>query len=300
MVDSRAEEYEALHVTMAGKITRRRFLKTMGGGVLGLGATAIGGTTWATKIEPDAVETTFQTIPLAHLPVAFDGLTLVQVSDWHLGTWMTLDRMLAIARQANALNPDVLVMTGDFLTRFGPTTFDDITASMAAFTAKESVLAILGNHDHWTSAAKVGQALGRVPAAKLLLNEHIVLTRGTDHLYIAGVDDIWEQKNDLGKALNGIPTDAAVILLAHEPDYADEVAATGRVGLQLSGHSHGGQVRLPFIGAPITPPLGQKYDMGLYNVAGMALYTNRGLGMVSPDVRFNCRPEITHFTLKVV
>jgi len=91
-----------------------------------------------------------------------------------------------------------------------------------------------------------------------------------------------------------------VVLLAHEPDYADDVAADGRVGLQLSGHSHGGQVRLPFKGALALPRWGRKYDMGLYEIAEMRLYVNRGLGMVRPWVRFNCRPEITHITLATV
>jgi len=285
---------------MAGKLSRRRFLRTVGGSVLGLGATAIGGTAWITKVEPQLVETTYLTLPLANLPPAFDGITLVQVSDWHLADWMTLDHMLEIAHQANDLQPDILVMTGDFLTWFGSTTYDDITRSMSAFTAKESVLAILGNHDHWTDAAKVAEAVGKATNTVLLLNEHVVLTRGNDHLYIAGVDDIWEKKNDLDRALAGIPVDSAVILLAHEPDYADEVALSLRVGLMLSGHSHGGQVRLPFIGALVTPYLGRKYDMGLYKVGNMTLYTNRGVGMLSPNVRFNCRPEITHFTLKAV
>ena len=107
----------------------------MGGSVLGVGLTAIGGTAWMTKVEPDLVEITHVTIPLRNLPAAFDGTTLVQVSDWHLGQWMTLDRMLAIAQQANSLQPDILVMTGDFLTHFLPTTFNDIMHSMAAFTA---------------------------------------------------------------------------------------------------------------------------------------------------------------------
>jgi predicted MPP superfamily phosphohydrolase len=131
----------------------------------------------------------------------------------------------------------------------------------------------------------------------LLPNRHIVLSRGGANLYLAGVDDIWAQRQNLSAALEGIPPDSAVILLAHEPDYADEVAASGQVGLQLSGHTHGGQVRIPGWGAPVLPWLGQKYDAGLFQVGGMALYVNRGLGMAVPYVRFNCRPEITHITL---
>jgi predicted MPP superfamily phosphohydrolase len=133
--------------------------------------------------------------------------------------------------------------------------------------------------------------------ARLLLNGHIALTREDATLYLAGVDDIWERQHDLSAALSGIPTNAPVVLLAHEPDYADEVTLTGKVGLQLSGHSHGGQVRLPLVGALELPWLGEKYDMGLYDVGGMALYVTRGVGMIAPHVRFNCRPEIAQIEL---
>ena len=94
------------------------------------------------------------------------------------------------------------------------------------------------------------------------------------------------------------PDKAPIVLMAHEPDYADEVAKLGRIGLQISGHSHGGQVRLPFVGALVGPYLGTKYSAGLYNINGMALYVNRGVGMIAPLVRFNCPPEITLYTLR--
>src|SRR5260221_7673605 len=177
---------------MANKISRRRFLKRAGGSVLGLGLTAIGGSAWITKIEPDLVEITLVTIPLPNLPASFDGMTLVQVSDWHLGQWMTLDRMLAIARQANALQPDILVMTGDFLSIFLSTTYNDITQSIGAFTAREAGLAVLRNHDHLTNAARGTEAVGEASNCKHLLKEHIVFTRGKYRLYIAGVGYIWE------------------------------------------------------------------------------------------------------------
>jgi hypothetical protein len=116
-------------------------------------------------------------------------------------------------------------------------------------------------------------------------------------LHIAGVDDVWEEHARLDMVLEQLPADGAAILLAHEPDFADESAATGRFDLQLSGHSHGGQVIYPFGGPPILPTYAKKYPVGRYQVSGMIQYTNRGLGMIPPHVRFNCRPEITVFTL---
>lgn len=158
-----------------------------------------------------------------------------------------------------------------------------------------NVLACLGNHDHWTDADAVAGALSDAGLTMLRNAAREV----ADGLWVAAVDDVWEQQADLGKALEGAPAGAIIVLLAHEPDYADEVAADGRVSLQLSGHSHGGQVRLPFIGAPFLPYLGRKYPAGLYRVGGMWLYVNRGVGLISPAVRFNCRPEVTLLTLRV-
>jgi predicted MPP superfamily phosphohydrolase len=157
------------------------------------------------------------------------------------------------------------------------------------------VYAILGNHDHWTDADEVARALQTQPIT-VLRNAAIPIDRGGARLWIAGVDDVWERHADLDQALRLVPADQATILLAHEPDYAD-LAAQYSVDLQLSGHSHGGQVQLPFFGSPILPYLGRKYPRGLYQIGSLQLYTNRGLGVVSPPVRFNCRPEITLFTL---
>jgi predicted MPP superfamily phosphohydrolase len=124
------------------------------------------------------------------------------------------------------------------------------------------------------------------------------LERGGSLLHIAGVDDVWERQDRLDLVLDRLPAEGGAILLAHEPDFADTSAATGRFDLQISGHSHGGQVIAPFAGPLRLPHLGRKYPLGLYRVGDMLQYTNRGVGMVYPYVRFNCRPEITLFTLR--
>jgi len=112
------------------------------------------------------------------------------------------------------------------------------------------------------------------------------------------VDDILYKMNRLDQVLASLPADGAAILLAHEPDFADTSAAAGRFDLQISGHTHGGQINLPLIGPPILPEMGQKYPSGLYNIGDMLLYTNRGVGVTTVNARFNCRPEITVFTLE--
>ena len=137
----------------------------------------------------------------------------------------------------------------------------------------------------------------RPDSIPVLINEALPVERHGARLWIAGVDDVWERRADLDSALRQVPSTEPTVLLAHEPDYA-EVVRRYPVDLQLSGHSHGGQVRLPFYGAPILPFLAKKYPIGLQRADAMWVYTNRGIGVVSPPVRFNCRPEITLLTLR--
>lgn len=281
---------------MIDKLSRRQFLRYSLGGVLGLGLPAIGGAVYATRIEPYYLDITRITLPLPRLAPVFDGYTIAQISDWHIGGWMMPARMLDIAAVVSDLNVDLIVVTGDFVNGLWPSAVDDIAAILDGLQAADGVYAILGNHDHWTDAPTIRRAI-RASRAHLLGNESTAIRRGAARLYLAGVDDIWERQHDLDAALADVPPGAATILLAHEPDFADEAAATGRIDLQLSGHSHGGQVRLPIKGALILPYLGKKYDQGLYDVNGMTLYVNRGLGMTAPFVRFGCPPEITHITL---
>ncbi len=284
---------------MSQPITRRTFLKTAIGSVAGAGVFGIGASAYVTRIEPTRLAITRVSIPLPNLPPAFDGYTLAQISDWHLGEWMTLERMMGIVAEVNALSPDLIVITGDFVSVISQNTQAEITTILRALQARDGVAATLGNHDHWTHAPTVRQAI-RDAGTWLMWNTDAAILRGDQSIHLVGVDDIWENEHDLEEALQYVPEDAATILLAHEPDYADEVAATGRIGLQLSGHSHGGQVRIPGKGALILPYLGQNYDSGLYSVEGMHLYVNRGLGMVAPYVRLNCLPEVTHITLTAV
>jgi predicted MPP superfamily phosphohydrolase len=194
-----------------------------------------------------------------------------------------------------ALQPDLIVVTGDFVTgRVDQgALYTHMTQLVAA--APDGMWAIMGNHDHWSKVKVVREVLESAGVIELR-NAHTIIERGGQALWLAGVDDVWERHHDLRQALTGIPTDATTILLAHEPDYADEVFPLGRVALQLSGHSHGGQVRLPGIGAPVTPQMGTKYPIGLRQLGSMWLYTNRGVGQ-SHSIRINCRPEVTEITL---
>jgi predicted MPP superfamily phosphohydrolase len=280
-------------------ISRRRFLKISLGTAL---TTAIGGLSafaYAHDIEPRWVEINPVELTLPRLDRAFEGYRLVQISDIHMGTGMNAARLLEIAGQVNAQEPDAVVITGDFVTHGGISLqLPALRDGLRPISARDGVFAILGNHDHWTDERQVRGMLAEAGVADIS-NGLRTIQRGQSSLHIAGVDDYWERKDRLDDVLAMLPPDdQCAILLAHEPDYADISAATGRFDLQLSGHSHGGQVIIPFIGPPILPAYSYKYPVGQYQVGSMIQYTNRGLGTVAPMVRFNCRPEITVFTLR--
>lgn len=281
----------------SGAISRRSFLRRAGlatGAALGAG----GGLFWyGASFEPNQLETTHLRIPLRSLPPAFDGLTVAQVSDLHLGRYTSARRVRQVVDAVMALRPELIVVTGDHVDRLSHGEAEVLAGELSRLSAQLGVYAILGNHDHWTDADTVAGALVHA-GLRLLRNARARLELEGQVLYLAGVDDVWERKHDLGRALDGLPPQACVVLLAHEPDLADEVARDGRVGLQLSGHSHGGQIVVPGLGPPVLPTLGQKYPSGLRQVREMWLYTNRGIGMVNPPFRLNCPPEITLLTLQ--
>ena len=280
---------------MAG-ISRRGLLKASArllvGGVTGSAL----GWFYSTVVEPEWLQVERIRLPLTKLHPDLNGFTIAHFSDIHFGPYMRGPDAQQIVDRVNSLRPDLIVFTGDFVTELAHDEAELITDTFRHLKAAQGVYAILGNHDHWTDAEVVDQAV-RAAGVTLLRNENrFIEFRGTG-FWLAGVDDVWEEKHDLEAALLGIGDDLPVILLAHEPDYADVVERTGRVDLQLSGHSHGGQVRLPYYGALALPYLAHKYPFGLYQLGSTTLYTNRGVGLLAPPVRFNCRPEITLFEL---
>jgi hypothetical protein len=260
--------------------------------LLGLGSLA-----YARDVEPRWIAVTPVHLKLPRLDAEFDGYRVVQISDIHMGGWMSRGRLGEIAATINRQSPDLVVVTGDFVT-YKPQKFAaDIAAALSTLRPCDAALAVLGNHDHWTNAGIVRQIIRDSGMIDVSNAVHTV-RRGRAMLHIAGVDDFWVGKADLERVLKRLPPLGAAILLAHEPDFADTSAASGRFDLQLSGHSHGGQVIIPLLGPPVLPPYGRKYPVGRYQVGDMIQYTNRGVGMVHPQVRFNCRPEITVFTLE--
>jgi uncharacterized protein len=252
---------------------------------------------YAYFIEPNWIEINSLQLTLPHLATKFDEYKIVQISDIHVNKWMTQARLNRIFRLVNQQKPDAIAITGDFITRRQERFIPNLTATMGQLVAQDGKFGVLGNHDYWSNADAVSQAMAQTNVFNLA-NTFQTIQRGDAKLYIAGVDDIYVGKDRLDLVVQSLPDDGnAAILLAHEPDFADTSAATGRFDLQLSGHSHSGQVRIPFFPPLHLPELGRKYYVGLHHLGSMMVYTNRGLGVTGMHLRFNCRPEITVITL---
>ena len=271
-------------------MTRRGFLRWLGLLTGSLAATGLGGWKYTRDVEPWWLALERIRVPIAGLPAPLEGLTIAQLSDLHWGKDVRAGHIAKAVDMALETHPDLIVLTGDYVTY---SAFDsaDCARELARLEAPKGVYAIRGNHDHWTDP-RVVRARLEAEGLPVLINAHVRVPVGEADLWLAGVDDVWERHADIDRALAGIPPGAVTVLLAHEPDYADQVVGRG-VALQLSGHSHGGQVRLPRCGAPVLPTWGRKYPYGLRRVGDLWLYTNRGVGLIRPAVRFNCRPEVT-------
>jgi predicted MPP superfamily phosphohydrolase len=246
-------------------------------------------------------------IRLRHLPHEFDGFTIAQLSDFHYEDHFSVVPIRKGVDLVNDLRPDLIVLTGDFVTvpmveyhrgnayRFAKTS-GPCAELLAKLRAPAGVFAVLGNHDGASDPSYVVHAL-QGHGIPVLMNRALPLERDTARIWLAGIDDVLEGRPDLAATLSKIPSGEVTILLAHEPDFADQVVFA-HVDLQLAGHSHGGQIWIPGIGAPWLPQLARKYPRGFYQIGKLALYTNLGIGTIRMPVRLNCPPEVTLITLR--
>jgi predicted MPP superfamily phosphohydrolase len=283
-------------------LTRRDFLGLLKFAAIELGVLIAGGALWSSVIEPASPIVETVRLKLPRLTPAFFGFRIAQISDIHMGGWMNSERLAHVVELTEKEQPDILLLTGDFLIgrEFDSDSeeqLQEIINTLLPLTKTIPSFGILGNHDYWTDAHAVREMLRSCNVTELT-NSVFTLSRGSETLHLCGIDDVWEGQVHLDEVLNQLNDTSAAILLAHEPDFADVSAETSRFDLQVSGHSHGGQIVLPFFGPPILPYLGKKYPSGLYQVGNMLQYTNRGVGMARLPVRLNCPPEITVFVLE--
>ncbi len=236
-------------------------------------------------------------ITIPGLDPSFDGYRIVHITDIHLGQWISTDKLKGVMELVNKQDSDMVAITGDFVSYAIDHLIDDLTFCLKMLRPNDVSIAVLGNHDHWNGADKIRDVLQKSDIVDVS-NDVYTLRRGDAMLHIAGVDSVMLNKHRLDLVMDKLPSSGPAILLAHEPDFADISATTGRFSLQISGHSHGGQFMIPGIGTFIRGQHFLKYPVGKYKIGDMIQYTNRGLGTNIFWFRINCPPEITVFNLK--
>ncbi|WP_340004904.1 metallophosphoesterase [Paenibacillus sp. FSL K6-0276] len=273
-------------------MTRRQFLARGAATVIGAGLLTSG---YAWQGEPNWIEVTKLKLSFKDLPSAFSGMKIAHFSDTHLGFNKDARDLARLAERIIKAEPDLICFTGDIVDS-NPEDLVESVSVLAALNAPLGKYAILGNHDY-KNTKRITELLNSA-GFLVLRNEAYLLKRGGAVMAVTGLDDLLHGEPDPVKALSGVPAGTFTVLMMHEPDYADTAQAHS-FHLQLSGHSHGGQIRMPLLGAPFTPYGSQKYINGLYytDAKSMPVYVNRGFGETVMPFRFLCRPELTVLTL---
>lgn len=276
---------------------RRKFLKGTGLATLGLAAAS----TVYPFLEAKWCRVMRQIIPLPNLPASFRGTTIALLADIHHGPFVPLAYIRHVVALTNSLQADIVVLVGDYVHRHDHYIAPGIE-ELGKLQGALGRFAVRGNHDNQNyHGAHNFRPLSRAALADAKLpdlnNSGVWIERGSARLRICGVGDLWTDRQDLRTALGDATERDAVVLLSHNPDFVETIRDC-RVGLVLSGHTHGGQIVLPGYGAPVVPSrYGQKYLYGLVQGPSCPVFVTRGVGTVTPPVRFNCRPEVVLITL---
>lgn len=221
-------------------------------------------------------------------------VNIVHITDIHISPWYPPSQFQKAAEVINGLNPDYVVITGDIVTHFREY-IPGAARALSGLKPKKGMVGVLGNHDYWIDAEYIAGCLQEA-GVELLLNRAISSKNGSPITFL-GVDDPYTGHDDLPRSCEDIPADQVKILLSHSPDIIEQ-AAPKKIDLVFAGHTHGGQVRLPVVGALTIPSkFGKKYDKGWFVENKTRMYVNRGLGGIFPPIRFLCRREIALFSL---
>ncbi len=287
-------------------LSRRHFLLRLGCAGAALATGSVG---YAWAVEPHRVQVTRHRLTVPGLPPRWQGVTIAHLTDLHRSRYVSAEYLAACVARTNALQPDLIMITGDYLTHarnargravYGEElTGEQLTADCAAILGKArarfGMFASLGNHDHWFNAAVVTRHLESV-GIPVLRNAHQPVRINGELLPVVGLGDLWTEGVDTERAFAGVDAPFAIVLM-HNPDTFEHWSRPG-AHLILAGHTHGGQINLPLIGPPVVPSrYGAKYAHGLFRRGDTQMYVSRGIGAIYPPVRFNCRPEIALFTL---
>ena len=250
------------------------------------------------KFHPKKIDVVEVDIELDNLGWNFHNYRILNLCDIHLGQWINPEYLDDLIDYVNTLNYDIVTLTGDYVSYVIDEYDKALEKSLSRLEPREGKFGVLGNHDHWMGSDKIRRIFKRSDIVDLS-NDVAILTKGNDKLNLAGVDSCTVCADNLDKVLAKLDNDYPTILLAHEPDFAQESSQTGKIDFQISGHSHGGQFIIPkFETTPFRGPNSTKYPVGLYKVKDMIQYTSKGLGTNSFRIRINCKPEISIITLK--
>jgi predicted MPP superfamily phosphohydrolase len=272
--------------------TRRQFL----GGLAAAPLVAVSATTaYARFVEPYSYELNTTDIFIRDLPEAFEGFRIAQISDVHHSRLVGIEEVRRVVELAHSAKPDMVVLTGDYTTAYRRY-IEPCAEALGALSAPEGVWAVLGNHDHYTDPQLTARALERAHI-NVLNNANTLIRRGSDALQLIGIDDWDWAGTDWPRAFHGVDKRRPGILLSHQPRVLD-LPQTESVSLILSGHTHGGQISLPFIGPPARFSKHLKYLRGLYERNGTQLYVTPGTGVIGLPVRFGVPPEIAVLRLR--
>jgi predicted MPP superfamily phosphohydrolase len=256
------------------------------------------------------IKTEFIRLNFSNLPPSFNGFRIVQISDLHASYWVGKKYLMGVVEEVNKLKKDLLVITGDIITgavndfwkRWLPTAKGDHLAMVIDVLSNLKdcdKMAVLGNHDQWDGIETQNRLVSELERIGffVLRNSSIPLSRGKESIYVAGTDDVWFTY-DFTKAMREVPKNAFKILLSHSPDVTTDIDKDMQIDLTLCGHTHGGQVNIPYLShhfLPINNSL--KYLAGLIKEPYGYTYVNRGIGTLVFPFRFCAPPEITYFRL---
>ncbi|MHC4138668.1 MAG: metallophosphoesterase [Planctomycetota bacterium] len=276
---------------MNEKVSRRKFLKLSL--LSGVGAIIA---TYPFCIERYIFQVNTYRIPVPNLPSNFNGFTIAQLSDLHYGFLMPLMVVEQIIHKINTLQKDVIVCTGDYIHERNETTqIDTVWPHLMKLNANGGVYSVLGNHDHWGNTDRSLYWLEK--SGQSIRHKAVPIIKGEERIWIGGAGDYLEDDLAIDTAFQHVPDKECKILLSHNPDSADTNFET-RIDLMISGHTHGGQVKIPFVGPLILPVKNKSYSNGFVRTGRTNLYISKGLGWAIIPIRFNCLPEIS--VLKLV
>lgn len=287
---------------MKPKMNRRSFLRRAFSSLMSLIGLSGGTYYYAKHLEPYMLTTKRENLVSTKIPNSFNDFTILQFSDTHIGFHYSLNELRKLVTKINSLKPDIILFTGDLIDspdKYSKADFEALIAVLQKLRAHHGKFWIYGNHDHGGYGTEKIRSVMELSGFGTLKNATKTIMINNEAINLVGLDDVMLGRPNIEQALHHAHENVYTIMMCHEPDYAINVKLYP-VDVQLSGHSHGGQIRLPIIGHLVTPPLGNQFVDGHYQIGDypLNLYVSRGIGTTRLPYRFMCKPEITLFTLK--